>query len=51
MPSPHTAPSASSVPLAAAIRMGVALLAVAAFALSYDALRQMAGRSPILAAV
>ncbi|MEV0278546.1 DUF2637 domain-containing protein [Streptomyces sp. NPDC050610] len=50
MPSPHTAPaapSASPVPLAAAIRTGVALLAVAAFALSYDALRQMAAASHI----
>lgn len=47
MPSPHTAPSASPVPLAAAIRAGVALLAVAAFALSYDALRQMAAASHI----
>ncbi|MET8324767.1 DUF2637 domain-containing protein [Streptomyces sp. NPDC005181] len=49
MPSPTTAiaPSASPVPLAAAIRTGVALLAVAAFALSYDALRQMAAASHI----
>ncbi|MFF4290376.1 DUF2637 domain-containing protein [Streptomyces sp. NPDC001739] len=47
MPSPHTTPSASPVPLAAAIRAGVALLAVAAFALSYDALRQMAAASHI----
>ncbi|MEV0282309.1 DUF2637 domain-containing protein [Streptomyces sp. NPDC050610] len=50
MPSPHTAPatlSASPAMLAAAIRTGVALLAVAAFALSYDALRQMAAASHI----
>ncbi|MFE4952589.1 DUF2637 domain-containing protein [Streptomyces sp. NPDC056653] len=49
MPSPTTAiaPSASPAPLAAAIRTGVALLAVAAFALSYDALRQMAAASHI----
>ncbi|AXG79247.1 DUF2637 domain-containing protein [Streptomyces paludis] len=53
MPSPTTAvtgmpPSASPLlPLAAAIRAGVALLAVAAFALSYDALRQMAAASHI----
>ncbi|MFJ7198030.1 MULTISPECIES: DUF2637 domain-containing protein [unclassified Streptomyces] len=33
--------------MTAAIRMGVALLAVAAFALSYDALRQMAAASHI----
>ncbi|MFC5805371.1 DUF2637 domain-containing protein [Streptomyces formicae] len=49
MPSPNvaTAPSAAPVPLAAAIRTGVALLALAAFALSYDALRQMAAASHI----
>ncbi|MCX5501092.1 DUF2637 domain-containing protein [Streptomyces sp. NBC_00053] len=49
MPSPTlaAAPSAAPVPLAAAIRAGVALLAVAAFALSYDALRQMAAASHI----
>ncbi|MFF3273140.1 DUF2637 domain-containing protein [Streptomyces chrestomyceticus] len=47
MPSPPAAPAASPVPLAAAIRTGVALLAVAAFALSYDALRQMAAASHI----
>ncbi|MFF9508128.1 DUF2637 domain-containing protein [Streptomyces sp. NPDC014724] len=49
MPSPALAavPSAAPVPLAAAIRTGVALLAVAAFALSYDALRQMAAASHI----
>ncbi|WP_371791846.1 DUF2637 domain-containing protein [Streptomyces sp. NBC_01471] len=42
-----SAPSAAPVALAAAIRTGVALLAVAAFALSYDALRQMAAASHI----
>ncbi|MGW6604877.1 DUF2637 domain-containing protein [Streptomyces sp. NPDC055036] len=49
MPSPTTAiaPSAAPAALAAAIRTGVALLAVAAFALSYDALRQMAAASHI----
>ncbi|MFF1645235.1 DUF2637 domain-containing protein [Streptomyces sp. NPDC058240] len=49
MPSPAfaAAPSAAPVPLAAAIRTGVALLAMAAFALSYDALRQMAAASHI----
>ncbi|MBT2489128.1 DUF2637 domain-containing protein [Streptomyces sp. ISL-96] len=49
MPSPTLAavPSTAPVPLAAAIRTGVALLAVAAFALSYDALRQMAAASHI----
>lgn len=47
MPSPSTAPSGPPVPLAVAIRTGVALLAVAAFALSYDALRQMAAASHI----
>ncbi|MGW8972743.1 DUF2637 domain-containing protein [Streptomyces platensis] len=47
MPSPLNAPSASPVPLTVAIRAGVALLAVAAFALSYDALRQMAAASHI----
>ncbi|MFJ8882458.1 DUF2637 domain-containing protein [Streptomyces sp. NPDC102402] len=48
MPSPAitTAPSAP-LPLATAIRTGVSLLAVAAFALSYDALRQMAAASHI----
>ncbi|NEC08045.1 DUF2637 domain-containing protein [Streptomyces sp. SID7909] len=35
------------MPLATAIRTGVSLLAVAAFALSYDALRQMAAASHI----
>ncbi|MFH9687204.1 DUF2637 domain-containing protein [Streptomyces sp. NPDC017413] len=40
-------PSPALVPLTAAIRTGVALLAVAAFALSYDALRQMAAASHI----
>ncbi|MER7150334.1 DUF2637 domain-containing protein [Streptomyces lydicus] len=47
MPSPLNAPAASPVPLTVAIRAGVALLAVAAFALSYDALRQMAAASHI----
>ncbi|MFJ1749945.1 DUF2637 domain-containing protein [Streptomyces sp. NPDC088116] len=49
MPSPTTAtaPSTAPAPLAAAIRTGVAVLAVAAFALSYDALRQMAAASHI----
>ncbi|MFE9726863.1 DUF2637 domain-containing protein [Streptomyces sp. NPDC005794] len=49
MPSPTftAAPSPASVPLTAAIRTGVALLALAAFALSYDALRQMAAASHI----
>ncbi|MFE9241231.1 DUF2637 domain-containing protein [Streptomyces sp. NPDC007007] len=49
MPSPtsNAAPSPAPVPLTAAIRTGVALLAVAAFALSYDALRQMAAASHI----
>ncbi|MEU6057048.1 DUF2637 domain-containing protein [Streptomyces sp. NPDC047097] len=49
MPSPTTALTSTPVPasLAAAIRTGVALLAVAAFALSYDALRQMAAASHI----
>ncbi|MEV0037252.1 DUF2637 domain-containing protein [Streptomyces sp. NPDC050804] len=49
MPSPTTAIAspAAPAPLAAAIRTGVALLAVAAFALSYDALRQMATASHI----
>jgi hypothetical protein len=43
------APAPASVPatLPSAIRTGVALLAVAAFALSYDALRQMAAASHI----
>lgn len=40
-------PSTALPPLAPAIRTGVALLAVAAFALSYDALRQMAAASHI----
>ncbi|WP_328582626.1 DUF2637 domain-containing protein [Streptomyces sp. NBC_00370] len=49
MPSPTAAAASSAAPppLAAAIRAGVALLAVAAFALSYDALRQMAAASHI----
>ncbi|MET8345912.1 DUF2637 domain-containing protein [Streptomyces microflavus] len=49
MPSPTLAagPSTALLPLAPAIRTGVALLAVAAFALSYDALRQMAVASHI----
>ncbi|MET7717431.1 DUF2637 domain-containing protein [Streptomyces sp. NPDC005407] len=49
MPSPTTAltPTPVPAPLAAAIRTGVALLALAAFALSYDALRQMAAASHI----
>ncbi|WNI30807.1 DUF2637 domain-containing protein [Streptomyces sp. ITFR-6] len=49
MPSPTLAagPSTALPPLAPAIRTGVALLAVAAFALSYDALRQMAAASHI----
>ncbi|WP_406148178.1 DUF2637 domain-containing protein [Streptomyces sp. NBC_01012] len=49
MPSPTSTavPSPAPVPLTAAIRTGVALLAVAAFALSYDALRQMAAASHI----
>ncbi|MFH8758614.1 DUF2637 domain-containing protein [Streptomyces atroolivaceus] len=49
MPSPTStaAPSPAPVPLTTAIRTGVALLAVAAFALSYDALRQMAAASHI----
>ncbi|THA62862.1 DUF2637 domain-containing protein [Streptomyces sp. A0958] len=45
-PAITTAPSAP-LPLATAIRTGVSLLAVAAFALSYDALRQMAAASHI----
>lgn len=45
-PATTTAPSAP-LPLATAIRTGVSLLAVAAFALSYDALRQMAAASHI----
>ncbi|MFD8058495.1 MULTISPECIES: DUF2637 domain-containing protein [Streptomyces] len=49
MPSPTLAagPSTALPPLTPAIRTGVALLAVAAFALSYDALRQMAAASHI----
>ncbi|MFE9402343.1 DUF2637 domain-containing protein [Streptomyces sp. NPDC006530] len=49
MPSPTHAPDPAPVPaaLATAIRTGVALLALAAFALSYDALRQMAAASHI----
>lgn len=49
MPSSTTAiaPPTRTLPLAAAIRTGVTLLAVAAFALSYDALRQMAAASHI----
>ncbi|WP_328720397.1 DUF2637 domain-containing protein [Streptomyces sp. NBC_00247] len=46
-PTASAASSAAPPPLAAAIRTGVALLAVAAFALSYDALRQMAAASHI----
>ncbi|MFB6716489.1 DUF2637 domain-containing protein [Streptomyces sp. NPDC056237] len=45
-PAIAAAPSAP-LPLATAIRTGVSLLAVAAFALSYDALRQMAAASHI----
>lgn len=45
-PTSAAAPSAP-LPLATAIRTGVSLLAVAAFALSYDALRQMAAASHI----
>ncbi|MFE1286325.1 DUF2637 domain-containing protein [Streptomyces sp. NPDC058751] len=45
MPSPSTTAPPASLPLL--IRAGVALLAVAAFALSYDALRQMAAASHI----
>ncbi|MER6104782.1 DUF2637 domain-containing protein [Streptomyces sp. NPDC001832] len=45
-PTVAAAPSAP-LPLATAIRTGVSLLAVAAFALSYDALRQMAAASHI----
>ncbi|MFJ2377729.1 DUF2637 domain-containing protein [Streptomyces sp. NPDC087769] len=51
MPSPTStavpSPAPAPVSLTAAIRTGVALLAVAAFALSYDALRQMAAASHI----
>lgn len=49
MPSPTltAGPSVAPAPLAPAIRTGVVLLAVAAFALSYDALRQMAAASHI----
>ncbi|MEU3374445.1 DUF2637 domain-containing protein [Streptomyces sp. NPDC006660] len=49
MPSLTHAPDPAPVPatLPAAIRTGVALLALAAFALSYDALRQMAAASHI----
>ncbi|MEU3350965.1 DUF2637 domain-containing protein [Streptomyces sp. NPDC037389] len=49
MPSPTTTLTSVSAPaaLAASIRTGVALLALAAFALSYDALRQMAAASHI----
>ncbi|GGX62418.1 DUF2637 domain-containing protein [Streptomyces hiroshimensis] len=49
MPSPTTTLTSVSVPaaLATLIRTGVALLALAAFALSYDALRQMAAASHI----
>ncbi|MCX5110999.1 DUF2637 domain-containing protein [Streptomyces sp. NBC_00378] len=42
-----TAAPSAPLPLATAIRTGVSLLAVAAFALSYDALRQMAAASHI----
>ncbi|WP_028810518.1 DUF2637 domain-containing protein [Streptomyces flavidovirens] len=45
-PTIAAAPSAP-LPLATVIRTGVSLLAVAAFALSYDALRQMAAASHI----
>ncbi|MFF1507211.1 DUF2637 domain-containing protein [Streptomyces sp. NPDC058326] len=44
---PPTPAVSVSAPLALAIRTGVALLALAAFALSYDALRQMAAASHI----
>lgn len=49
LPLPATTLTSVSAPaaLAAAIRTGVALLALAAFALSYDALRQMAAASHI----
>ncbi|MFF4161465.1 DUF2637 domain-containing protein [Streptomyces sp. NPDC001678] len=49
MPAPTTTLTSVSVPaaLATSIRTGVALLALAAFALSYDALRQMATASHI----
>ncbi|MDT0409392.1 MULTISPECIES: DUF2637 domain-containing protein [Streptomyces] len=46
MPTPPT-PTAEPVALTAAVRTGVALLALSAFALSYDALRQMAAASQI----
>ncbi|MFD3946809.1 DUF2637 domain-containing protein [Streptomyces sp. NPDC058579] len=45
MPSPSTAATPAALPVL--IRIGVALLALAAFALSYDALRQMAAASHI----
>ncbi|OKJ62226.1 hypothetical protein AMK27_15285 [Streptomyces sp. CB02009] len=45
MPSPSTAATPAALPVL--IRTGVALLALAAFALSYDALRQMAAASHI----
>ncbi|MGV9687805.1 DUF2637 domain-containing protein [Streptomyces sp. NPDC003444] len=49
MPSPSTTapPNTAPTALPALIRTGVALMAVAAFALSYDALRQMAAASHI----
>ncbi|MCY0945895.1 DUF2637 domain-containing protein [Streptomyces antarcticus] len=51
MPSPTIASAPTPAPaqptLAAAIRTGVALMALGAFALSYDALRQMAAASHI----
>ncbi|MGW1009541.1 DUF2637 domain-containing protein [Streptomyces termitum] len=47
MSSPSTTAIPTPTPLATAIRAGVALLAMAAFALSYDALRQMAAASHI----
>ncbi|MEV0302078.1 DUF2637 domain-containing protein [Streptomyces prasinus] len=49
MPSPSTTapPVTAPIALPALIRTGVALMAVAAFALSYDALRQMAAASHI----
>ncbi len=46
-PTPHAPTPAVPPSLAVAIRTGVALLALAAFALSYDALRQMAVASHI----
>jgi hypothetical protein len=46
MPQPTNAPSAA-IPGAAAIRLGIILLAIAGFALSYDALRHMAVASHV----